>query len=176
MWQHKHIHLLAVLVSLGLPTVLGALWDGWIGALGGFLVGGVAKVVVIQHGTFLINSACHTFGRQPYSTRCSARDSFFMALFTFGEGYHNYHHEFQHDYRNGVKPWEWDPTKWLIWSFSKIGLTSSLRRARADLVSLSETNVRKTVTSEQVISKAGKTPNERHLAHTITQESSLTAQ
>ena len=60
MWQHRHIHLLAVVVSFGLPTLLGALWDGWIGALGGFLIGGVAKVVVIQHGTFLINSACHT--------------------------------------------------------------------------------------------------------------------
>ena len=166
MWQHRHIHLLAVMVSFGLPTLLGFLWDGWIGALGGFLIGGVAKVVVIQHGTFLINSACHTFGRQPYSTRCSARDSFFMALFTFGEGYHNYHHEFQHDYRNGVKPWQWDPTKWLIWSFSKIGLTSGLRRARADLVSLSEANVRRTVTSE-----AGKSPNEHHLAREITQES-----
>ena len=156
MWQHRHIHLLAVLVSFGLPTLLGALWDGWIGALGGFLIGGVAKVVVLQHGTFLINSACHTFGRQPYSTRCSARDSFFMALFTFGEGYHNYHHEFQHDYRNGVKPWEWDPTKWLIWSFSKIGLTSGLRRARAELVSSSEANVRKTVKSEQVTSEGRK--------------------
>jgi stearoyl-CoA desaturase (delta-9 desaturase) len=65
---------------------------------------------VLQHCTFLINSACHTIGRQPYSTRCSARDSLFLALFTFGEGYHNYHHEFQHDYRNGVKPWQWDPT------------------------------------------------------------------
>jgi stearoyl-CoA desaturase (delta-9 desaturase) len=51
-----------------------------------------------------------------------------MALFTFGEGYHNYHHEFQHDYRNGVKPWQWDPTKWLIWILSKLGLTSRLRR------------------------------------------------
>jgi stearoyl-CoA desaturase (Delta-9 desaturase) len=171
MWQHRHIHALAVLVSLVLPTLLGALWDGWIGALGGFLIGGVAKVVVIQHGTFLINSACHTIGRQPYSTRCSARDSFFMALFTFGEGYHNYHHEFQHDYRNGVKPWQWDPTKWLIWSFSKIGLTSALRRARAELVSSSEANVRKTVTSEQVTSKAGKMPNMHDLTRKITQES-----
>jgi stearoyl-CoA desaturase (delta-9 desaturase) len=145
MWQHRHIHSLAVLISFVLPTLPGALWDGWIGALGGFLIGGVAKVVVLQHGTFLINSACHTIGRQPYSTRCSARDSFLMALFTFGEGYHNYHHEFQHDYRNGVKPWQWDPTKWLIWSFSKIGLTSGLRRARSELVFLSEGNVRKTV-------------------------------
>jgi len=108
MWQHRHIHSLAVLVGFGLPALAGFLWDGWVGALGGFLIGGVARVVVLQHGTFLINSACHTIGRQPYSTKCSARDSFFLALFTFGEGYHNYHHEFQHDYRNGVKPWQWD--------------------------------------------------------------------
>jgi stearoyl-CoA desaturase (delta-9 desaturase) len=134
MWQHRHIHLLAVLVSFGLPTLLGALWDGWIGALGGFLIGGVAKVVVIQHGTFLINSACHTIGRQPYSTKCSARDSFLMALLTFGEGYHNYHHEFQHDYRNGVKPWQWDPTKWLIWTLSKLRLTGDLRRVPSETI------------------------------------------
>ena len=134
MWQHRHIHSLAVLVSFILPTLLGMLWDGWIGALGGFLIGGVAKVVVLQHGTFLINSACHTIGRQPYSTRCSARDSFLMALLTFGEGYHNYHHEFQHDYRNGVKPWQWDPTKWLIWTLSKLRLTGDLRRVPSETI------------------------------------------
>jgi stearoyl-CoA desaturase (delta-9 desaturase) len=89
---------------------------------------------VLQHGTFLINSACHTIGRQPYSKKCSARDSFVMALFTFGEGYHNYHHEFQHDYRNGVKPWQWDPTKWLIWILSKLGLTSGLRRVPQEVI------------------------------------------
>ena len=134
MWQHRHIHFLAVLVSFVLPTLIGAVWDGWVGALGGFLIAGVAKVVVLQHGTFLINSACHTIGRQPYSTRCSARDSFLMALFTVGEGYHNYHHEFQNDYRNGVQPWQWDPTKWLIWSLSKLGLTSDLRRVPKETV------------------------------------------
>ena len=146
MWQHRYIHLLAVVMSFGLPALLGGLWDGWAGALGGFLIGGVAKVVVLQHGTFLINSACHTIGRQPYSTRCSARDSFLLALFTGGEGYHNFHHEFQHDYRNGVKPWQWDPTKWLIWSLSKLGLTSGLRRAPAELISSSEAKVRGPVT------------------------------
>lgn len=50
-----------------------------------------------------------------------------MAIFTFGEGYHNFHHEFQHDYRNGVKPWQYDPTKWAIWLLNKIGLVSNLR-------------------------------------------------
>jgi len=138
MWQHRYIHFLAVIVGFGLPALAGFLWDGWVGALGGFLIGGVAKVVVLQHGTFLINSACHTIGRQPYSTRCSARDSFLMALFTFGEGYHNYHHEFQHDYRNGVKPWNWDPTKWLIWTLSKLGITSSLRRVAPEKIAAAE--------------------------------------
>jgi stearoyl-CoA desaturase (Delta-9 desaturase) len=136
MWQHRYVHLIAVLMSFVLPTLLGAWWDGWVGALGGFLIGGVTKIVVLQHCTFFINSACHTIGRQPYSTRCSARDSFIMALFTFGEGYHNYHHEFQHDYRNGVQPWQWDPTKWLIWSLSKLGLLSDLRRVPKKTVCL----------------------------------------
>jgi stearoyl-CoA desaturase (delta-9 desaturase) len=134
--------LLAVLMSFALPTLLGAGWNGWVGALGGFLIGGVMKIVVLQHCTFLINSACHTMGRQPYSTRCSARDSLLMAIFTFGEGYHNYHHEFQHDYRNGVKPWQWDPTKWLIWTLSKLGLTSSLRRVPAETIESKEAELR----------------------------------
>jgi stearoyl-CoA desaturase (delta-9 desaturase) len=151
MWQHRHIHLLAVLVSFVLPALSGAAWDGWVGALGGFLIGGVAKVVVLQHGTFLINSACHTIGRQPYSTRCSARDSFLMALFTCGEGYHNYHHEFQHDYRNGPRPWNWDPTKWLIWSLSKLGLTSHLRRVSQETVQSRIAEQTETVTSNERI-------------------------
>jgi stearoyl-CoA desaturase (delta-9 desaturase) len=109
-------------------------WNGWRGALGAFLIAGVARIVVLQHCTFLINSACHTIGRQPYSTKCSARDSFFLALVTFGEGYHNYHHEFQYDYRNGVKPWQMDPTKWVIWMLSKLRLVRGLRRASADKI------------------------------------------
>ena len=134
MWQHRHIHVLGVFVSFVLPTALGALWNGWAGALGGFLISGVARVVVIQHCTFLINSACHTIGRQPYSTRCSARDSLLMAMLTMGEGYHNYHHEFQYDYRNGVKPWQWDPTKWIIWLLSKLRLTSHLRKVAPETI------------------------------------------
>src|SRR5207247_6591083 len=55
-----------------------------------------------------------------------------------GEGYHNYHHEFQHDYRNGVKPWQFDPTKWAIWILSRLGLTSQLRRVPAEKIQLTE--------------------------------------
>ena len=137
-WQDRHVQLIAVLVSFGPPCLLGFIWNGWQGALGAFLIAGVARIVVLQHCTFLINSACHAIGRQPYSTKCTARDSLFLALFTFGEGYHNYHHEFQHDYRNGVKPWQFDPTKWIIWTLSKFGVVRNLRRAPAALIHAAE--------------------------------------
>ncbi|MCW1883963.1 fatty acid desaturase [Luteolibacter flavescens] len=139
MWQHRWDKMIALVVGLILPAVIGYFAvGGAMGALGGFLIVGVLRVFCVQQCTFFINSLCHTIGRQPYSTRCSARDSFVMSLVTFGEGYHNYHHEFQHDYRNGVKPWNFDPTKWAIWAMSKVGLTSDLRRVPATKVLLAE--------------------------------------
>ena len=139
MWQHRYDKMIALVVGLILPAVLGYFFAGGAtGALGGFLIAGVLRVFCVQQCTFFINSLCHTIGRQPYSTRCSARDSFVMSLFTFGEGYHNYHHEFQHDYRNGVKPWQWDPSKWTIWTLSKLGLADSLRRVPDAKILLSE--------------------------------------
>jgi stearoyl-CoA desaturase (delta-9 desaturase) len=61
-----------------------------------------------------------------------------MALVTFGEGYHNYHHEFQYDYRNGVKPWNFDPTKWIIWLLSKVRFTRNLRRVPTEKILAAE--------------------------------------
>ncbi|MBK1884073.1 fatty acid desaturase [Luteolibacter pohnpeiensis] len=143
MWQHRWVHLIG-LSGLIIPAIMSFCWnsymgkDAWQGALGGFLIAGVLRVVVAQHCTFFINSLCHTVGRQPYSTKHSARDSAIMAFLTFGEGYHNYHHEFQHDYRNGVKPWQWDPSKWTIWTLSKFGLADSLRRVPDGKILLAE--------------------------------------
>jgi stearoyl-CoA desaturase (Delta-9 desaturase) len=128
MWQHRYVHWIAGSVAFVLPTGIGYAWGGWASALGAFLIAGVARVVVLQHCTFCINSLCHYIGGQPYSSRCSARDSWLTALVSFGEGYHNYHHEFPSDYRNGVKPWQFDPTKWIIWTLSKVRLARKLRR------------------------------------------------
>lgn len=144
MWQHRYVHWIGLVVGLVIPTCLGAWWFSlhgmnlWDGALGGFLIPGVARIVVAQHCTFFINSLCHTLGRQPYSSNHSARDSAIMAFLTFGEGYHNYHHEFQHDYRNGVKPWQWDPSKWTIWLLWKLGLAEGLRRVPDSKILLAE--------------------------------------
>lgn len=141
MWQHNWFVPLGMFFGFVVPTLLGWWLDGGMaGAIGGFLIPGVLRIVCVQHSTFFINSLCHTVGNRPYSERCSARDSWIMALFTFGEGYHNYHHEFQHDYRNGVKPWQFDPTKWSIWVLSKLGLASNLRRVPHERILLAEMN------------------------------------
>jgi stearoyl-CoA desaturase (delta-9 desaturase) len=64
----------------------------------------------------------------------TARDNGILALFTFGEGYHNYHHIFEYDYRNGIRWWQYDPTKWLVKSLSWIGLTKNLRTVPEDRI------------------------------------------
>jgi len=133
-WQHRNYLKLAFSVGFGLPLLLGYAWNGWQGALGSFVLAGVARTVLVHHSTFCINSLCHWIGERPYSTRCTARDSVLMALFTFGEGYHNYHHEFQYDYRNGVKPWQYDPTKWAIWALNKAGLVWKLRTVPEEII------------------------------------------
>jgi stearoyl-CoA desaturase (delta-9 desaturase) len=74
-------------------------------------------------------------------------------VFTFREGYHNYHHELQHDYRNGVKPWQFDPTKWAIWTLSKLGMTSQLRRVPAEKIQLAEIAEKKRKLEAQMATK-----------------------
>ena len=68
------------------------------------------------------------FGTRPYTDTNTARDNPILAIFTWGEGYHNYHHFFQYDYRSRVKWWQYDPSKWIIYGLSKIGLTWDLKR------------------------------------------------
>lgn len=124
-WQHRLYFPSAALLGFVLPAGVAALWgDPW----GGLLVAGLLRMVVNHHFTFAINSVCHRYGSQPYSVRHTARDNAITAFFTYGEGYHNFHHEFASDYRNGVRRHQFDPTKWLIFSLAQVGLASGLRR------------------------------------------------
>ena len=125
MWQHRNYLTLVLLSNIALPALLGFIHGD---IIAGLLLGGLLRLVLSQHVTYLINSLAHMWGRQPYSDKFSARDNSFLALITYGEGYHNYHHTFQWDYRNGVKWWQYDPTKWIINFCSRIGLTYDLKR------------------------------------------------
>ncbi|MBC8044698.1 MAG: acyl-CoA desaturase, partial [Rhizobacter sp.] len=125
-WQHKHFIVFASFMSFVFPMlVAGILWGDWIG---GLFVAGCMRLVLNHHATFAINSVCHVFGKQTYSDRHSARDNWFTSLYTYGEGYHNYHHEFALDYRNGIRWYDFDPTKWMIFGLSTVKLASGLKQ------------------------------------------------
>jgi len=128
MFQHNWYVPIVLAMNIGLPLALG--WmagDLW----GVLLLGGLLRLVVSHHVTFFINSLAHMWGTRPYTEENTARDNPVLALLTYGEGYHNYHHIFQYDYRNGVKWWQFDPTKWLIFSLSWVGITKNLKRCSA---------------------------------------------
>jgi len=125
-WQSRWYIPLGIAVALGIPVVVGLATGRLLGCL---IIGCILRIVVSHHATFFINSLCHMIGRQPYSREHSARDSAVMAVLAFGEGYHNYHHSFPFDYRNGIKGWHFDPAKWIIFCLARLGLARDLRRA-----------------------------------------------
>ncbi|MFQ6372246.1 acyl-CoA desaturase [Shewanella sp. YIC-542] len=124
-WQHKHYLWLAAFMNIAVPLGLGWLHGDILSML---LLAGLLRLVVVHHCTFFINSLAHVWGKQPYTDRNSARDNGILALLTYGEGYHNFHHIFEHDYRNGIRWWHYDPTKWLIRGLAGCGLATDLRR------------------------------------------------
>ncbi|MFI5182428.1 MAG: fatty acid desaturase [Thermoanaerobaculia bacterium] len=124
MWQHRWYSAVGVGIGLGLPTLVGALFGS---PLGGLLWGGFLRIVLVHHTTFFVNSVAHLWGARPYSTENSARDNWILAFFTHGEGYHNFHHKFPSDFRNGIRWYQWDPNKWCIQGFRLSGLARNLR-------------------------------------------------
>nr|MBI3612192.1 fatty acid desaturase [Nitrospirota bacterium] len=130
MWQHRY-YLPIMLSGLLLPFIVGLIYGGWMGGLSCFLLAGVCRTFLVLNSTFCINSICHMWGSQPHGTDDSSRDSWWISLLTFGEGYHNYHHAHLRDYRNGPKWYNFDPSKWLIFTLSKLGLAFNLQRYQA---------------------------------------------
>jgi stearoyl-CoA desaturase (delta-9 desaturase) len=138
-WQDRWYVWLAVVFCGLVPLGLGFLWGDPIGAL---LVAGFLRLVAQWHATFAVNSFAHWIGTQPYSTANSARDSVWTALISMGEGYHNFHHKFQADYRNGVRWYHFDPTKWFVWTMEKFGVVSDLTRASPEAIARAQEKVR----------------------------------
>lgn len=125
-WQHQNY--LALLLTMGFvfPTVVAGFgWGDW---RGGFFFAATARLVFVHHSTFCVNSLAHWLGDKPFDNKHTPCDHFFTALCTIGEGYHNFHHQFPMDFRNAIKWFQYDPTKWFIWTMSKFGLASHLKR------------------------------------------------
>ncbi len=126
MWQHKYYLPLTLFMNIGVPLLIGlALGQVW----GALLIAGFLRLVIGHHTTFFINSLAHVWGKQTFTDKNSARDNGWIALLTYGEGYHNFHHIFSGDYRNGIRWYHFDPSKWLIRAFSWVGLAKNLKKA-----------------------------------------------
>lgn len=123
----QHNHYVACLMTLSVSIFL---LCGWIfqSYWASFLFIWWVRTFCQHHTTWFINSLAHTWGDQAYSREHSAVDNYLISLVTYGEGYHNYHHTFAHDYRNGIRWYHFDPTKWLIWTLYKLGLAKDLKK------------------------------------------------
>jgi len=125
MHQAKYYVPWAVMAGVITPVLIGSFFGH---ALSAFIISVCFRVTLVYHSTWCINSVCHTFGNKTYDKDATASDHWLVAILTFGEGYHNFHHRFPSDYRNGVRWYHWDPSKWLIAFMEKIGMVRDLMR------------------------------------------------
>jgi stearoyl-CoA desaturase (Delta-9 desaturase) len=125
-WQGRHLLALNIIMGFLLPVLVCGL--GWGDYRGGYFYASVLRLLLVHHITFCVNSLAHYLGDTPFDDKHTPRDHFITALITLGEGYHNFHHEFPSDYRNAHQWFQYDPTKWTIWTFEKLGLASNLKK------------------------------------------------
>jgi len=122
-WIHRYYEVFWIPISFVIPAVIGGLITGtWKGAWLGLLWGGFARIFLVHHITWSINSVCHVFGRRDYAVSDQSRNNFICALFAFGEGWHNNHHAFPSSARQGLKWWQFDLSWLIIRSMQLVGL------------------------------------------------------
>jgi stearoyl-CoA desaturase (delta-9 desaturase) len=122
------LYLLWVVLTLGLPFLIGYWLGGTVGAgLEGLVWGGLIRIFAYQHATFSVNSVCHMFGRQDYRSRDEARNNRLVALLVFGEGWHNNHHAFPASARHGLNRGQLDVSWWVIRGLERLGLVWNVR-------------------------------------------------
>ncbi len=126
-WQMKYYWQIATFMNAVLPPIVGYICFRTIqGALAGYVFIGLARAFQ-QQMTFCVNSVTHFIGSKPYANG-TAGDIWWMWIFLLGENYHNFHHAFANDYRNGPKWYQFDVHKWLIAALEKVGLATELVR------------------------------------------------
>jgi stearoyl-CoA desaturase (delta-9 desaturase) len=128
MLQFKYYWQVVLVFNTIIPFSIGFLCTGsYVGGIAGFIFLGLGRAAQ-QHATFCINSMTHYFGSKDYDKNSTAGDIAWMAPFLLGENWHNFHHAFPSDYRNGPKWYQLDVHKWIIWTLAKLNLAYDLKR------------------------------------------------
>ena len=107
------------------PVLLGGLLYA-VGGLPWLIWGFSVRTVVVYHVTWLVNSAAHTWGYQSYQTNDRSTNCWWVALLSFGEGWHNNHHAFPRSAAHGLRWWELDLTYLTIRTFEILGLAKNI--------------------------------------------------
>lgn len=115
-----------ILLSAGILLAFGVEYFVW-----GFLV----RTVLVYHSTWFVNSATHLWGYKNFDSNDDSRNLWWVALVSFGEGWHNNHHAFQSSARHGMKWWEFDITYLTIRFLGLLGLAKNIQVPRTDSVS-----------------------------------------
>ena len=117
-----------VALSFIIPAVIGGVITmSWVGALTGFIWGGLVRMFLVHHVTWSVNSACHLWGRRPFRTSDQSRNNTIFGILAMGEGWHNTHHAFPQSVRHGLSWWEFDSSYLFIKCLSFFGLAWNLK-------------------------------------------------
>jgi stearoyl-CoA desaturase (delta-9 desaturase) len=112
-----------VILGLLIPAVLGGILAGeWMGAVLGLLWGGLARIFLVHHVTWSVNSVCHLWGGQPFPSRDQSRNNIVFGVLALGEGWHNNHHAFPTSARHGLRWWQLDVSYWVIRMLALCGI------------------------------------------------------
>jgi stearoyl-CoA desaturase (delta-9 desaturase) len=102
------------------------------GALLGFLWGGIVRLCALHHVTWSVNSVCHIWGKKEYTSGDESRNNPVMGILAFGEGWHNNHHAFPASARHGLKWWQFDASWIVIRTLALVGLAKKVRVPSVD--------------------------------------------
>jgi stearoyl-CoA desaturase (delta-9 desaturase) len=111
-----------ILLQIALGGVLLAI-GGWSFVIWGIFV----RLVLVYHTTWFVNSATHKFGYRTYESGDNSTNCWWVALLTYGEGWHNNHHAYQYSARHGMRWWELDMTWMTIQFLQLFGLATNVK-------------------------------------------------
>ena len=133
-WSHRNYYPIA-LGGLCIPGLLcGAVTGEWPAAVSGILWSGFARMAVLGHTIWAINSVLHRCGSRPFATGDHSCNAGFLSLLTFGEAWHNNHHAFPTSAKFGLRRGWTDPGWWTVNSLRLIGLASEVREPQDSLI------------------------------------------
>jgi stearoyl-CoA desaturase (Delta-9 desaturase) len=122
-YKVSQLYFVWIFMGLLLPTIVGGILTGTLlGAVSGFLWGGLVRIFLVQHATFSINSICHVYGKRPFNTHEQSKNNIWLAIPTLGEGWHNNHHGFPNSAKFGLQWWQADLSYWVIRTLEVLGL------------------------------------------------------